>query len=107
MHATARRISGNLATFFQPPIPGTPEEVMERALRTWAAKVRGRDGKVPSRAFYDWAEGYQAPFRVITRRVQEADRRRVPPELLLELREIFGQYLEAKATRRCQRRSVA
>lgn len=95
---------GNFFELLQPPRPGSPEEQLEREIREWASKVRGKDGRVPGRQFYEIAEGVRHPFRVITRRVQEADEVHVPAEDLLELKELFARYIEARLQRRQGRR---
>lgn len=59
----------------------TAEEKLEREYRELVAAVRGADGKVPSPAFYDIAEGRQFPWRVLARRVREMKARRVPKEV--------------------------
>lgn len=55
----------------------TPEAKLEREGRELFAAVRGEDGKVPARAFYEIAEGSQAPWRVLARRVREMKAGRV------------------------------
>lgn len=58
----------------------SPEEQLDGEIRERIAAIRGADGKVPSRACYDIAEGYQNPARVIARRVRELKRKRVARE---------------------------
>ena len=59
----------------------TPETQLEREARELFAAVRGADGKVPARAFYEIAAGSQAPWRLLARRVREMKARRVSQEV--------------------------
>lgn len=56
------------------------EVSLERAIRARFVAMRGKNGKVPGRAFYEIACGAQNPWRVLARRIREARRQRVPRE---------------------------
>lgn len=90
----------------QAPAPGSPEEWLERELRAWAYRVRGANGEVPSRQFYELAEGVHNPLRILTRRVREADEVQAPPEQLRELGDIVTRYLEQRLQRRAPRAAL-
>jgi hypothetical protein len=60
----------------------SPEELLDLSIRERVAAIRGKDGKVPSRACYEIGEGYQTPARVIARRVREMKRARVAADVV-------------------------
>lgn len=75
---------------------GSPEEEMERLVQEIFARARGRDGKVPSRRWYEVAEGARRPVRVLLRRMVEARQAGVPREELEQLVVGMLRYLDRK-----------
>ena len=71
-----------------------PEVELERAIRARFVAMRGKDGKVPGRAFYEIACGVQNPWRVLARRIQEARRRRVPREQVQGIVDEIDRYVD-------------
>lgn len=83
MDADGGKKCGNL-TLLQGGLAGpravTPEVRLERDLRARFVAMRGKDGKVVGRAFHDIACGHQNPWRILARRIREAQLKRVPRE---------------------------
>lgn len=75
---------------------GSPEEEMERLVQEVFARARGRDGRVPSRRWYEVAEGARRPVRVLLRRMVEARQAGVPREELEQLVAGMLRYLDRK-----------
>lgn len=66
---------GNLTLFRggnRAPRQASPRELLDREVREGAANLRGKDGKVVSRACYEIAEDKQHPHRYLAKRLDEA-----------------------------------
>lgn len=70
------------------------QHTLDREMHGAFTAVRGGNGCVPSRAFYEIRRHSQHPWRLMARRVREAMAAGAPREQVKEIAHVFEQYID-------------